>query len=78
MMKILIIDPQFEDQPDVERKVAGSEAVFDIVRPGDGPVPIEPLARADAVINCRSRHKLPAQLVAGMDRAQIVVQAMSH
>ena len=75
MMNILIIDPQFEDQPDVEQEVAGTEAVFDILRPGDGPVPLEPLARADAIINCRSRHKLPAKLVAGMDRAQIVVQA---
>ena len=74
-MNILIIDPQFDNQPDVEREVAGSGTVFDIVRPGDGAVPIDPLARADAVINCRSRHKLPAQLVAHMERVRIVVQA---
>ncbi len=30
---------------------------------------------ADAIVNCRSRHGLPAACVAAMDRAKIVVQA---
>lgn len=75
MIRVLIIDPQFEDDPDIEREVAGEGVSFEIVRPGAGEVPPEPLRRADAVINCRSRHRLPAHLVAEMQRARVVVQA---
>ncbi len=75
MIRILIIDPQFEDDPDIEREAAGEGVTFDIVRPGTGEVPAGPLRAADAVINCRSRHRLPAHLVAEMRRAKVVVQA---
>ena len=75
MTRILIIDPQFEGDPDIEQDVAGPDVTFDILRPGDGEVSVEPLRRADAVINCRSRHKLPEHLVAEMERVRIVVQA---
>ena len=75
MTRVLIIDPQFEDAPDIERGVAGEGVTFDIVRPGAGEVPAGPLRQADAVINCRSRHRLPAHLVAEMRRAKVVVQA---
>ena len=75
MIRVLIIDPQFEDDPDLEREVAGEGVAFDIVRPGAGEVPPGPLREADAIINCRSRHRLPAHLVAEMRRARVVVQA---
>ena len=75
MIRVLIIDPQFEDDPDIEREVAGDGVTFDIVRPGAGEVPAGPLREADAVVNCRSRHRLPAHLVAEMRRARVVVQA---
>ncbi len=75
MIRVLIIDPQFEDDPDIEREVGGEGVTFDIVRPGAGEVPAGPLREADAVINCRSRHRLPAHLVAEMRRAKVVVQA---
>ena len=75
MTRVLIIDPQFADDPDIEREVAGEGVSFEIVRPGAGEVPPEPLQRADAVINCRSRHRLPAHLVADMRRVKVVVQA---
>ena len=75
MIRVLIIDPQFEDDPDIERTVAGEGVTFDIVRPGIGEVPAGPLREADAVINCRSRHRLPARLVAEMERTKVVVQA---
>ena len=75
MIRVLIIDPQFDDDPDIEREVAGTGVTFEIVRPDDGEVPAEPLRKADAVINCRSRHRLPAHLVAEMGRAKVVVQA---
>ena len=75
MIRVLIIDPQFEDDPDIEREVAGEGVTFDIVRPGAGEVPAGPLREADAVINSRSRHRLPAHLVAEMRRTKVVVQA---
>lgn len=75
MTRILIIDPQFDDDPDLERAVAGSEFEFEVVRPGADPTNPEALRRADAVVNCRSRHKLPEALIDQMERARIVVQA---
>ncbi len=75
MTRILIIDPQFERDPDIEREVAGAGVTFEIVRPGRGEVPSGPLRRADAIVNCRSRHRLPAHLVAEMRKVKVVVQA---
>lgn len=75
MIRVLIIDPQFEGDPGLEREVAGEGVTFEIVRPGEGEVPAAPLRRADAVVNCRSRHRLPAHLVAEMERVKVVVQA---
>lgn len=74
MSRILIIDPQFAEDPDIERQVAGDDFTFEIVRP-TGEVSTDALSRADAVLNCRSRHKLPAHLVAHMNKTRIVVQA---
>jgi len=74
--RILILDPQFTLTPDIERGVLGEEPEIDIWRP-DGPAPLDPalLAAVDVVLNCRSRHQLPASTVARMDRARLVVQA---
>jgi len=75
MSRILIIDPQFETDADIEREVAGPDIEFEIERPGTNDVCGDALGRADAVVNCRSRHKLPANLIAQMDKAKVVVQA---
>ncbi|CAH1654634.1 MULTISPECIES: C-terminal binding protein [unclassified Chelatococcus] len=75
MHRIAIIDPQFADTPDIEQSVAGKETLFDIIRPGNGAVPAAALHNADAIVNCRSRHLLPAPLITQMERAKIVVQA---
>lgn len=75
MTRIVIIDPQFATEADIEREVAGIDPVFDILRPGDDEVSTDALSKADAVVNCRSRHRLPANLVAAMDRTKIVIQA---
>jgi lactate dehydrogenase-like 2-hydroxyacid dehydrogenase len=74
--RVLILDPQFADQPDIERAVLGPGPEIAVWRP-DGATPLDPgvLAGADVVINCRSRHKLPAEFVTLMDRARLVVQA---
>jgi lactate dehydrogenase-like 2-hydroxyacid dehydrogenase len=73
--RIAIIDPQFAEDADVERAVAGPDIAFDVLRPGDAEVSPQALRRADAVVNCRSRHRLPAHLVDALERARIVVQA---
>ena len=75
MTTVVIIDPQFAAVPDVEQQVAGTDIHLEILRPGDGEVPSEPLRHADAILNCRSRHHLPARLIEAMDRTKIVVQA---
>ncbi len=73
--RILIIDPQFDDAPDVEREVTGEAAQLDIVRAVETEAEMGLLRRAHAVVNCRSRHFLPRRLVEQMDAVRIVVQA---
>lgn len=75
MIRIAIIDPQFAEDPDIERAVAGDDVEFEIVRPGADAVPTEPLRQADAIVNCRSRHLIPASLIDAMERTKVVVQA---
>jgi lactate dehydrogenase-like 2-hydroxyacid dehydrogenase len=75
-MRILIIDPQFEAEPDVERSVTGPEAEIVVWRTADsGPVPASEFALCDALINCRSRHGVTREIVAAMTRCKIVSQA---
>lgn len=75
MIRIAIIDPQFAEDPDIERAVAGVDVEFDIVRPGSDAVPAEPLRQVDGIVNCRSRHRLPSSLVDAMERTKVIVQA---
>ena len=75
MIRVAIIDPQFQESPDIEAAVAGPDVAFDILRPGQSSVSADSLRHADAVVNCRSRHLLPAALVNEMAKARIVVQA---
>ena len=75
-MRILIIDPQFEAEPDVERAVTGPEAEIVVWRTAErGPVPTSEFALCDALINCRSRHVVTREIVAAMERCRIVSQA---
>lgn len=75
MTRIVIIDPQFAEHADIERAAAGPEPVFDILRPGEDEVSTEAFKGVDAVLNCRSRHLLPARLVEAMDGVRVIVQA---
>jgi lactate dehydrogenase-like 2-hydroxyacid dehydrogenase len=75
MTRILIIDPQFADDPDIERAVAGPDLEFEIIRPGAGDVVEYAFRRADAVLNCRSRHQLPARRIDAMEHVRIIAQA---
>ncbi|TVQ39385.1 MAG: C-terminal binding protein [Geminicoccaceae bacterium] len=75
-MRILIIDPQFDDEPDVERAVTGPEADLVIWRTDrQGAVPDAELAACDALVICRSRTRLDAEHVALMGRCRIVSQS---
>ena len=74
---VLLIDPVFQDAPDVERAVWGDDVEAIAFRPTvarDAPIPHELLARADVVMSCRSRHRIGADAVAAMTRAKLVVQ----
>lgn len=75
-MHILIIDPQFDAEPDIERAVTGPDAVIDVWRTAEqGPPARELLQACDALIPCRSRNAVPAGMVADLDRCRIVVQS---
>ncbi|MEM8664158.1 MAG: C-terminal binding protein [Pseudomonadota bacterium] len=75
-MHILIIDPQFDADPDIEREVAGPDAIIEVWRTeADGPVPDAKLAACDALINCRSRNAVTRDTVVIMGRCKIVSQA---
>jgi phosphoglycerate dehydrogenase-like enzyme len=77
LRRVLIIDPQFRNEPDVESAELPPERYeIEVWRPeGAEAVPAERLAWADAIINCRSRHGLKAETVAAIAKARIVVQA---
>jgi phosphoglycerate dehydrogenase-like enzyme len=75
-MRILIIDPQFEAEPDVERSVTGPEPEIVVWQTAErGDVPPSEFAQCDALINCRSRHGVTRAIVAAMTRCKIVSQA---
>ncbi|VBT33834.1 dehydrogenase, D-3- phosphoglycerate dehydrogenase-like [Burkholderia pseudomallei] len=73
--KIAIIDPQFSDDLDLERSLAGDAYVFQLLHPERGDVSHDRLADADAIIHCRSRNKMNAELIRVLDNVKIVVQA---
>jgi lactate dehydrogenase-like 2-hydroxyacid dehydrogenase len=76
MPRVLIIDPQFAHEPDIERAAAGPGIDLDIWRPEGGETVDAGLVRScDAILNCRSRHAVKAPLVAAMDRTRLIVQA---
>lgn len=75
--RVLIIDPTFAGEPDVEHSVLAPEAYdIEVWAPrGNESVPHDLLATADAIVNCRSKHKILATSVAAMAKARIVVQS---
>ncbi len=75
-MRILIIDPQFDAEPDVERAVVGPDAHLEVWRTLDrGFPPVSEFEACDALVNCRSRNAIRRETVAHMDRCKIVSQA---
>lgn len=75
-MQILIVDPQFEGEPDIERRAAGPEVDIVVWQTAErGPPSREALASCDALVNCRSRNTVTREHVAVMERCRIVGQA---
>ena len=75
MTHVVLIDPQFADQPDVERSVLPEPHRIEVVRLGDHPVDGRHFPGAEAIVNCRSRHKLTADVLDRFDALRIVVQS---
>lgn len=75
-MQILIVDPQFEGDPDIERKAAGPDVDIVVWQTAErGPPSREALATCDALVNCRSRNTVTREHVGHMERCRIVGQA---
>ncbi len=74
-MRLLIIDPQFDGDPDVERVAAGP-GIEIVVAPFDSRRSVAPdiLAGADGLINYRGRHRLTREVLAQLRRCRIAVQ----
>lgn len=73
--RILVIDPLFDAVPDIETAVAGPDVELLFRRSVDGRLPDEAdYAAADAVLNCRSAHRLPAEAIAKLTRTCCIVQ----
>lgn len=74
-MKILVVDPLFETDLAIERAAAGPdmELIFrasDAGRLDDHAA----YAEADALLNCRSMHQVPAEVIARMPRCRAIQQ----
>ncbi|MBU8539620.1 C-terminal binding protein [Falsiroseomonas tokyonensis] len=73
--RVLVIDPQWEDAPDLELALAGEDAELVFRRSVNGRLENpEDYAAADAVLNCRSMHLLPAEAIARFTRCRVIVQ----
>ncbi len=75
MTHVVLIDPQFAEHPDVEREVLPEPHRIEVVRLGDNPVDGRLFPGADAVVNCRSRHKLTAAVLDTFESVKIIVQS---
>ena len=74
-MKILVIDPLFEEAPDIETEVAGPDAELIFRKSVGGTLPDpEIYSEVDAVLNCRSAHLLPAATIARLTRCRVIAQ----
>jgi lactate dehydrogenase-like 2-hydroxyacid dehydrogenase len=74
-LNLLVIDQQWTDRPDIEEAVVAGDATLHFRRSVNGALedPAD-YAMADAVLNCRSAHRLPAEAIAKLTRARVIVQ----
>ena len=73
--KILVIDPLYEREPDIELATAGPGMELYFRRSVNGRLDDDAdYAQADAVLNCRSAHLIPAAVVAKLARCRAIQQ----
>ena len=74
--KILVIDPLFTDEPDIETRVVGDDAELYFRKSVNGSLQNddEAYAMADAVLNCRSAHLLPRATIAKLKNCRVIQQ----
>ena len=73
--RILVIDPLYETTPDIELEEAGPDVELVFRRSAKGTLPdAADYAWADAVLNCRSAHILPADIIARLERCRVIAQ----
>ncbi len=74
-MKILVIDPLFEQEPDIELAIAGQDMELYFRRSVDGKLENDAdYTSADAVLNCRSAHRMPASIIDKLVRCRVIQQ----
>ncbi|ALM86155.1 C-terminal binding protein [Bordetella sp. N] len=74
--KILVIDPLFTDEPDIETRVVGADAELLFRKSVNGSLQNddETYACADAVLNCRSAHLLPRETLRKLKNCRVIQQ----
>jgi len=74
-MKILVIDPLYVENPDIEKEVAGRDVELYFRKSVNGRlVEDADYTEADAVLNCRSAHVLPAEVIDKLVRCRAIQQ----
>ena len=73
--RILVIDPLFTDEPDLENAVVNGDAELIFRKSINGSlVDEDAYAMADAVLNCRSAHLLPRETIRKLARCRVIQQ----
>ncbi|WP_431284661.1 C-terminal binding protein [Humitalea sp. 24SJ18S-53] len=74
-LKILVIDPLFDTVPDLETAAAGPDVELIFRRSVNGRLEDDAdYGIADAVLNCRSAHRLPADVIEKLVRCRCIAQ----
>jgi len=74
-LRILVIDPLFDEEPDIEREEAGPDIELIFRRSERGRLTNDAdYAAADAVLNCRSAHLLPRPTIDKLTRCRAIAQ----
>jgi lactate dehydrogenase-like 2-hydroxyacid dehydrogenase len=74
-LRILVVDPLFEHDTDIERDAAGPGVTLVFRNSTQGRLDDDAaFAAADALLNCRGAHKLPAEVIAKMPKCRAIQQ----
>lgn len=74
-LTILVVDPLFEHDTDIERDTAGPGVTLLFRASRQGRLDDDAAyAQADALLNCRSAHRVPAEVIAKMPKCRAIQQ----